>query len=161
MNERQPLEPVAATVSIVGEEFKKHAHATPAVKASNHGYLGAFLVSGAGYLFIADDFANYPEELKIGLAVAAVLGLLLLGTALRMHSQREPLAAFFALAVPIGGFLAVQSWAPQLLGDFYVRGFCVAVGCANLVRFYLAVRGATGNARKLVAKDISLGEWKW
>ena len=99
--------------------------------------------------------------MKIALAVAAVLGLLLLWTALRTHSQREPLAAFFALAVPIGGFLAVQSWAPELLADFYVQGFCVAVGCANLVRFYLAVRGPGGNARKLVAKDISLGEWKW
>lgn len=152
---------MSAVSGVLSEEFKQHAHATPAVKASNRGYLGAFLLSGSGYLFVTDDFASYPQELKIGLAVTAVLGLLLLWTALRTQSQREPLAAFFALAVPIGGYIAVRSWAPELLNDFYVQGFCVAVGCANAVRFYLAVRGPGGNARKLVAKDISVGEWKW
>jgi hypothetical protein len=161
MNERQSVGPISAVASAVGDEFARHANATPAVKASNRGYVGAFLVSGCGYLFIADDFASYPEDVKIALAVAAVLGLLLLWTALRTHNQREPLAAFFALAVPIGGLLAVLSWAPQLLDDFYVQGFCVAVGCANLVRFYLAVRGVGGNARKLVVNDINQGEWKW
>ena len=82
-------------------------------------------------------------------------------TALRTHSQREPLAAFFALVEGVGLYLAVHSWAPQLLDAFYVQAFFVAIGCANLVRFYLAVRGLGGNARKLVVNDINQGEWKW
>lgn len=151
----------SAVTGTVGEELKQHAHAPPAVKASNRGYCGALLLSGAGYLFIADDFASYANDLRIALAVAAVLGLVLLWTALRTHSQREPLAAFYALVEGIGLFLAVHSWAPQLLEAFYVQAFFVAIGCANLVRFYLAVRGPGGNARNLVAKDISVGEWKW
>ena len=76
---------------------------------------GPFCFRAVAILFVADDFASYPEELKIALAVAAVLGLLLLWTALRTHSQREPLAAFFAIAEAVGLFLAVHSWAPQLL----------------------------------------------
>ena len=153
--------PFSAATGVVSEEFKQHAHATPAVKASNRGYVGALLLSGSGWLFIADDFASYPQQLKIALAVAAVLGLLLLWTALRTHSQREPLAAFFALVEGVGLFLAVQSWAPQLLDAFYVQAFFVAIGFANFVRFYLAVRGPGGGARKLVATDINQGEWKW
>ena len=140
---------------MVSEELKQHAHATPAVKASNRGYVGAFLLSGSGFLFVADDFASYPEDLKIAVAVAAVLGLVLLWTALRTHNQREPLAAFFAIAEAVGLFLAVHSWAPQLLDYAYVQGFFVALGCANLVRLYLAVRGPGGGARRLVAKDIT------
>ena len=61
----------------------------------------------------------------------------------------------------VGLFLAVRWAAPRLLEAFYVQAFFVAIGCANLVRFYLAVRGPGGGARKLVAKDISVGEWKW
>ena len=153
--------PFSAVTGTVSEELKQHAHATPAVKASNRGYVGAFLLSGSGFLFVADDFASYPEDLKIAVAVAAVLGLLLLWTALRTHNQREPLAAFFAIAESVGLFLAVRWAAPRLLEAFYVQAFFVAIGCANLVRFYLAVRGPGGGARKLVAKDISVGEWKW
>ena len=106
---------LSAMSGTVSEEVKQHAHATPAVKASNRGYVGAFLLSGSGFLFVADDFASYPEDLKIAVAVAAVLGLVLLWTALRTHNQREPLAAFFAIAEAVGLFLAVHSWAPQLL----------------------------------------------
>ena len=147
---------ISAASGVVSDEFKQHAHAPPAVKASNRGYLGAFLLSGSGYLFVADDdFVSYPQDLKIALAVAAVLGLLLLWTALRSHNQREPLVAFFALAEGGGLFLAVHSWAPELLTSFYVQAFFVALGCANLARLYLAVRGPGGNARKLVVNDIN------
>jgi hypothetical protein len=161
MNERQPMGPLSAAASAIGDEFRRDASAAPADKASNRGYLGSFLLSGSAFLFVADDFASYPQELEIALAVAAVLGLLLLLAALRIRSQRQPVAAFFAVAVPVGGFLAVQSWAPELLTDFYVQAFCVAVGCANLTRLYLALRGPGGNARKLVVNDINQGEWKW
>ena len=64
--------PFSAVTGTVSEELKQHAHATPAVKASNRGYVGAFLLSGSGFLFVADDFASYPEDLKIAVAVAAV-----------------------------------------------------------------------------------------
>ena len=104
---------LSAVTGTVSEELKQHAHATPAVKASNRGYVGAFLLSGSGFLFVADDFASYPEDLKIAVAVAAVLGLVLLWTALRTHNQREPLAAFFAIAESVGLFLAVQVGPPR------------------------------------------------
>src|SRR4051794_413383 len=91
---------LTGATAAVSDEFKQHAHATPTVKASNRGYLGAFLVSGSGYVFIAGDFASFPPELKIALAVAAVLGLLLVWTALRTRNRPEPLTAFFAVVVP-------------------------------------------------------------
>ena len=108
----------------VSEELKQHAHATPAVKASNRGYVGAFLLSGSGYLFVADDFASYPEDLKIARGSGGCRSACCcFGRLCGSHNRREPLAAFFAIAEAVGLFLAVHSWAPQLLDYAYVQGF--------------------------------------
>jgi hypothetical protein len=145
----------------IAEAAKQHNNAPPATKASNKGYLGALLLSGSGYLAIADDFASYPDNAKLGLILVGGFGLLLLMTALRTRSARDPVGAFFAVAVPVGGFLAVLNYAPDLLSDFYVRGFCVAVAAANIVRFWLAVRGPGGDAQKIVTHQIYQNEINW
>jgi hypothetical protein len=49
-----------------------------------------------------------------------------------------------------------------LLQDFYVRGFCVAIATANLVRFWIAIRGPeSGNAHDLVRQQIAGNEISW
>ena len=56
--------------------------------------------------------------------------------------------------MPIGGFIAVRNYAPELLDDFYVRAFCTGVATANAVRFWIAMRGIRSNAQKMVRRQI-------
>ena len=42
-----------------------------------------------------------------------------------------------------------------------MRLFTVAVATANAVRFWLAIRGASGDARRLVKQDIADNEFDW
>jgi hypothetical protein len=147
----------------IAEEVKQHKALPPNKQAGNRAYLGTLLVSGCGYLAMFDpDAASYPDDFKLGLAVAAGLGLLLLVAGWRgARGARDPVGAFFALAVPVGGFIAVLNYAPELMDDFYVRGFCVAVAAANIVRFWLCVRGPGGDAQKIVHRQIAQNEINW
>jgi hypothetical protein len=152
---------LSSVAAPLAEAAKQHQSATPPVKANNRGYLGAFLLSGCCYLAVADDFASYEDNVKLGLILVGGFGLLLLVTALRTRSARDPVAACLAVAVPVGGFVAVLTYAPDLLAMEYVRCFAVSIACANIVRFWLAVRGPGGDAQKIVHRQIAQNEINW
>ena len=69
--------------------------------------------------------------------------------------------AFRAIAIPAAGFVAMMTFVPELWGFYLVRLFVVSVATGNAVRFWLAIRGAGGDARKLVTQDIADNEIDW
>jgi hypothetical protein len=154
---------MSAVAGPIAEELKQHQALPPNKQAANRAYFGTFMLSGCAYLALLDpDAASYATDFKIGLAVAGGLGLLLLVVGWRgARGARDPVGALFAVAVPVGGFLAVLNYAPDMLDDFYVRGFCVAIACANIVRFALAIRGPGGDAQKIVHRQIAQNEINW
>ena len=78
----------------------------------------------------------YPDEWKIGYAIIFAWGLLLLVVGWRgSRGARDPIGAIFAIAVPAIGFVAVASYAPELLQDFSVRALCCGIVAANAVGF--------------------------
>jgi hypothetical protein len=146
----------------VADEFAKHQAATPANKASNGGYIGTGLLAASGYYFLEGDLSGISTEVEIGLAVAAGLGLLLLMSAWKTRSQRDYIAAFLAAAFPIGGLYVIYGTMPDLLTDFWVRGAVITICCANLVRFWLAIRGpGSGSAEKQVRRQIQQHEFRF
>jgi hypothetical protein len=156
--------PLSALAAPIGEQLSQHQNLPPNKQAGNRAYCGAFLLGACGYIAVTlgPEAARYAPDWKLGFAVVAGLGLLLLVTGWRgAHGGRDPVGAFFAVAVPLGGFLAVLTWAPNLLDFYPARAFCVAIACANVVRFCLAVRGPGGDAQKIVHRQIAQNEINW
>ena len=164
MNERQSAGPISAATSVIGEEFARHSALPPDKKNANRAYLGGLICGTCGYLAVAlaPEASSFPDEWKLGFAAVFGWGVLLLVIGWRgSRGARDPLGAIFAIAVPAIGFVAVINYAPELLHDVYVQAFCCGIITANVVRCVICLRGVGGNARKLVAKDISMGDWKW
>ena len=74
---------------------------------------------------------------------------------------RDLFLAFRAIAIPVAGYVAMMHFMPELWDLYLVRLFTVAVATANAVRFWLAIRGASGDARRLVKQDIADNEFDW
>jgi hypothetical protein len=145
------------------EALAKHQALPPDKKNANRAYTGAFLLGATGYIAFGPELSGFPDEWKLGLAGAACFGLLLVVVGWRgARGARDPLAALFAVAVPIGGFVAVAKYAPELLSLPYAHAFCAGVAVANLVRFWLAIRGpGIGNAQNLVRQEIAENVIEW
>jgi hypothetical protein len=161
---RTPTGPLSAIVAPIAGELAKHHSLPENKKSENRAYVGAFLLGTCGYVAVrlAPQAANYPGEWKLALAGVIGFGLLLLVVGARgARGPRDWLGAFFALALPVGGFIAAMNYAPELLDDFYVRAFCVGIAAANTVRIWLAIRGNAGNAQKLVHQQIAQNEISW
>jgi MFS family permease len=164
MSEPRIHGPLSALAAPIGEQLSQHQSLPPNKQAGNRAYLGAFLLGACGYVAVTlgPEAARYPDDWKLGFAVVAGFGLLLLVTGWRgARGGRDIVLAFFAVAVPLGGFLAVLNWAPQVLEFYPARAFCVAIASANVVRFWLAVRGPGGDAQKIVHRQIAQNEITW
>lgn len=154
---------LSALATPIAEELQKHQALPPDKKNGNRAYMGAFLLGVCIYLALTLNPADYDDDVKIGFAVAALWGLLLLVVGWRgSYGKRNPIGAVCAIAVPAGGFVAVASYAPELLDDLYVRAFCCGVVLANAVRFWIDVRGpGSGSAEKQVRQQIAQHEFNW
>jgi uncharacterized membrane protein YhhN len=126
---------------------------------------GAFLIALCSYIAmtLGPHASRYPQEWKLAYAAVAGVGLLLFVIGMRgsRGCERDPLAAIFAVVLPVGGWIALTTWLPEWRTDFYVRGFFVAYAAANAVRFFLAIRGGGGNAQKIVHQQIAQNEIIW
>lgn len=164
MNERQPVGPISAAASAVGDEFAKHSALPPDKKNANRAYFGGLICGTCSYLAVslAPEASSFPDEWKLGFAAVFAWGLLLLVIGWRgSRGARDVLGAIFAIGIPAIGFIATANYEPDLLQDPYVRAFFTGIITANAVRCAICLRGVGGNARKLVVNDINQGEWKW
>jgi hypothetical protein len=163
MSDPRVAGPLSAMAQPIAEELAKHQALPPDKKNANRAYVGAFLLGATGYIAFGPEVSGFPAEWNLGLVGAAGFGLLLLLVGWRgARGARDPLGAFFALAAPIGGFILIINYAPELLGLPFAHAFCAGVAVANLVRFWLAIRGpGIGNARKLVRQEIAENVVEW
>jgi len=160
---RDAAGPLSAFGAVIAEEAAKHQALPPDRKNANRAYVGAFLLGVCIYLTLTLDPADYDSEYKLGFIAVCTWGLLLLIVGSRgSRGRRDMLGAVLALAVPAGGFIAVMSYAPELLDDLFVRAFCTGVVTANLVRFWIDIRGpGSGSAEKQVRRQIEQHQFQW
>lgn len=158
-------DPLMTGVASVVEDIIKIGGLPLNKKNEHRAYFGAFILGTCGDIAVTlgPQASSYPDEWKLGFAGCALLGLVLFVTGIRgARVPRDTLGALFSLAWPIGGFVAVLNWAPELLRDFWeARAFCVGIACANIVRFWIAVRGPGNDAQKIVHQQIAQNEILW
>ena len=116
-----------------------------------------------GYTAVTLNPADYSGEWELAFLAVCAWGLLLLILGWRgSRGRRNPLGAILALAVPSAGFFAVMNYAPALLDSLAVRTFCCGIVTANLVRFWIDIRGPGGGcAEKQVRQQIAQNEIVW
>lgn len=157
--------PLSALVVPGADAVKEHRSSPIHVQNDNRAYCGGLLLGAAGFIAVTlgSDAPNFPLGYLLGYAGAVCLGLLLLITGLRgARSERNPLGALLALIVPVGGFVAVSNYAPGLLDLPFARAACAGIGVANLVRFWISIRGpGSGSAEKMVRQQIAQNEIVW
>lgn len=153
--------PLSAIATPIAEELAKHQALPPDKKNANRAYVGGLICGTC--VMLGSEVAGWSDELKLGYAVVFAWGALLLVVGWRgARGARDPIGALLAIAVPAGGFIAVASYAPELLQDIYVRAFAVGIVTANLVRFWIAIRGTGGGtAEKKVRQQITQNEIVW
>lgn len=163
MSEHRNSPGIAAPLVVLADELRAHQALPPDKKNANRAYFGSLICGTCSYLALAPDVPSFPDgEWKLGFAAVFAWGALLLVIGWRgSRGARDILGAIFAVSIPAIGFFLAANYAPDLLQDTYVRAFCTGIISANLVRCAICLRGVGGNARKLVAKDIGLGEWRW
>lgn len=155
--------PFSAVSSVAAEELAKHQALPPDKKNANRAYVGAFLLGVCIYLALTLDPADYDDSWKLGFVAVCAFALLLLIVGWKgSRGARNPVGAVLALAVPGCGFIAVASYMPELLDDLFVRAFCTGVVTANLVRFWIDIRGpGNGTAEKQVRQQIAQHQFNW
>jgi hypothetical protein len=154
----------SAVAGPLGEEHAKYQNLPAGERNVVRARFGGFLLGLAGYTAVKlGPYASYySQEWKLGWLACAGLGLFLLVFGVKgARGPREPVTAFFALALPIGGGIALSNWLPGLLENFYVQAFAVGVVASCAVQFFLAIRGNDGNAQKIVTQQIAQQEVAW
>jgi len=154
--------PLTAITAPVADEMAKFQNLPLQKKNEVRAYWGAFLVTACGYTAATLDATSFPREWLYGWAACGGLGLLLLVAGLRgARGPRDPIAGIFALAMPIGGAFAITTWMPSLWDEYIVRLIFVSTAAANVVRFWIAIRGSRGTAQKIVSQQIAQSEIIW
>jgi len=106
---------------------------------------------------------SYPPYYPLVWAGLVGFGFLLLIVGVRnARGPSDVMHAFWAIAVPAGcaGALWYFGWL-ALLDNVYVRGFVYAIGAASIVRVWLALRGTSGDAAKIVRQQIEQNDVVW
>jgi hypothetical protein len=157
--------PISAIVVPAAEAWQKHESAPPHIKKDNAAYAGGLIVGAAGYIAVTlgPQAQSFPREYVIGYAAVTCLGLVMVASGLRgsRGMPRDLFLAFRAVAIPIAGYVAMMNFMPELWDLYLVRLFTVAVATGNALRFWLAIRGASGDARQLVKADIAANDLDW
>jgi len=104
-------------------------------------------------LFGASALSFAPPVL-LGFAAVAAFGLLLLIVGLHgaRGGPRDIMGAFWALAVPVGGWFGLSAWfGPEVFNILFVQWIGIAVLCSCAVRFLIAARlsGDSSALRKM------------
>jgi hypothetical protein len=155
--------PISAIGVPIAEAWQQHQNAPLHIKQDNTAYVAGLILGASGYIALTLRAADFPHEYVIGYAAVTCLGLVLLASAWRgsRGAPRDFFLAFRAAAIPLTGFVAMMNFAPWLWDFYAVRLFVAAVAAGNAVRFAIAIRGAGGDARKLVKQDIANNEINW
>lgn len=156
--------PLSALAVSVSDPLQKYQALPLDKKSEARTSAGAFLLAIAGYTAATlGPYADrFPQAWVLGWFGCAGVGLLLLIIGIRgPRGQRDPMTAIVALAVPVGGGIAMMKWLPGAWDNFFVRGFCIAVLASCAVRFWMATRSAGANAQKIVRQQIAQNEINW
>jgi hypothetical protein len=157
--------PFSAVGVPVAEAWQRHQNAPPHIKKDNTAYVGGLIVGAAGYIAVTLGLQarSFPREYVIGYAAITCIGLVMVASGSRESRgmPRDLFLAFRAIAIPVAGYIAMINIVPELWDLYLVRLFTVAVATGNAVRFWLAIRGTGGDARKLVKQDIADNELNW
>lgn len=160
--------PLSAIGVPIAESIAEHQRLPPYEKNVARATLGAGLLTWCGYLAAAfgDGARQFSDVVLWVWAGCALLGLLWLAVGLRnARGPREMMAAFWSGAVvAVCGWLLwheayPSGWGP--LGAFILKGCYLAMLTSCAVRFWLAVRGMPGDARKIVRQQIEENRVVW
>jgi len=165
MSGNRPTPPglLSATLGPVFEGFHKHSALPREQKAVARAMHGAATVVACIYTAATFGMSAFPKPWPAVLVGVAGFGLLLLVAGLRgtRGQPRDMMAAFWSLALPAGGWWAMQKWLPGLWYDAYGRGICITILGAAAIRFFIATKGAGANAQKIVSQQIAQNEVHW
>jgi hypothetical protein len=127
--------------------------------------VNATTLIGERFPALAADFLRNPSNPPATLLVwtaGAVVGTAYLWLGLRgaVDGPNAGFAAFWSVAVPLGGSALLWLYAPAMFRDPWALGFYLMMLGYCAMRFWIAARGF-GAARELVGEDIAENEFTW
>jgi hypothetical protein len=154
--------------SLLAQEFQRHAARTPPQKAFARTSYGSLILAACAYTAVTlgpDALNQYPSSWIAAFAAVSGLGLLLFIVGLRGPRMPADVMTYFwslfwAVAFAAGSWwLAV--YQPDWWDNAFVRGFCLSFACAQGLEFLLLLRPASGNAEKIIQKQIDQTAINW
>ncbi len=160
MSGQRPSEIFANIAKESAAEYKALA---PFEKGLARASFGAGLLALCAYVASTLHARDYPPSYQWVWVGLVGFGCLTLYAGLRgARGPRDPMQAFWAIAVPVGyGAGLDYFFGPDIFQNFYVRGFAWSLGVAGLVRLFLSLRGTGGSAEKIVRRQVEQNEINW